>query len=193
VKAVLGAVDAEGWLAGATRVESPFHDARPADAAIELLVVHNISLPPGRFGSGDALRLFTGTLDVTAHPFYAVLAGVRVSAHFFVDRGGAVTQLVSCRARAWHAGVSQFEGRSNCNDFSIGVELEGTDFTPFADAQYQTLARLVSVLRDAYPLRALRGHSDIAAGRKTDPGPLFDWSRLITLAPHVADLLPSRR
>ncbi|HXF47502.1 MAG TPA: 1,6-anhydro-N-acetylmuramyl-L-alanine amidase AmpD [Burkholderiaceae bacterium] len=190
---MLGPVDDTGWVAGVTRVESPFHDERPAGSAIELLVVHNISLPPGRFGSGDVLRLFTGTLDTRAHPFFAALAGQRVSAHFFIDRQGGVTQLVSCRRRAWHAGASQFEGRSRCNDFSLGVELEGTDFSPYTDAQYVALARLVAVVRAAYPLRAVRGHSDIAPGRKTDPGPFFDWSRLATLAPQYADLLPPAR
>lgn len=185
----LGPVDDAGWVAGVTRLESPFHDARPAGTAIELLVVHNISLPPGRFGSGDVLRLFTGTLDAGAHPFFATVAGQRVSAHFFIDRGGEVTQLVSCRRRAWHAGASHFEGRSRCNDFSLGVELEGTDFAPFTDAQYAALALLVAALRAGYPLRALRGHSDIAPERKTDPGPFFDWSRL---AAH-ADLLPPPR
>jgi AmpD protein len=189
----LGPVDNAGWVAGATRVASPFHDERPAGTAIELLVVHNISLPPGRFGSGDVLRLFTGTLDARAHPFFATVADQRVSAHFFIDRGGDVTQLVSCRRRAWHAGASRFEGRSRCNDFSLGVELEGTDFAPFTDTQYAALARLVAVLRAAYPLRALRGHSDIAPERKTDPGPFFDWSRLAAHAPQHADLLPPQR
>lgn len=188
----IGPVEPDGWLSGVARLPSPFCDMRPAGAAIELLVVHNISLPPGVFGSGDVLRLFAGTLDPHAHPFYATLAGARVSAHFFIDRGGAVTQLVSCQQRAWHAGASVFEGRANCNDFSLGIELEGTDFAPFADAQYGALAQLAVALCATYPLRALRGHSDIAPGRKTDPGPLFDWSRLVAAAPQLAPLLPRR-
>jgi AmpD protein len=174
----MGLVDASGWLAGARRIDSPFFDVRPSGMAVDLLVLHNISLPPGTFGSGDVVRLFTGVLDPDAHPFYATLAGARVSAHFFIDRQGDVIQFVSTADRAWHAGQSMFDGRANCNDFSIGIELEGTDFTPFTDAQYRSLCQLVAVLCGTYPLRAIRGHSDIAVERKTDPGPCFDWTRL---------------
>src|SRR5262245_5265197 len=152
----MGPVDASGWLAGATRVVSPFFDARPAGMVVDLLVLHNISLPPGVFGSGDVARLFTGVLDPDAHPFYATLAGARVSSHFFVDRQGDVFQFVSTADRAWHAGQSTFEGRANCNDFSLGIELEGTDFAPFTDAQYVSLCALVPALRKTYPLRAVR-------------------------------------
>lgn len=175
---MLGPVDTSGWVIGATHVPSPFHDARPAGTAIELLVLHNISLPPGVFGTGDIARLFVGQLDAGAHPFFADLAGGRVSAHFLIDRTGAVIQFVPTVERAWHAGRSTFEGRDACNDFSIGIELEGTDFTPFTDAQYDALARLIRILQAAHPLRAIRGHSDIARDRKTDPGPCFKWARL---------------
>jgi len=174
----MGPVDAWGWVAGVTRVTSPFFDARPPGTAVDLLIIHNISLPPGVFGSGDVARLFTGTLDAGAHPFFATVAGARVSAHFFIDRQGDVIQFVSTADRAWHAGASRFEGRANCNDFSLGIELEGTDFTSFTDAQYRSLCDLVGLLRAAHPLRAIRGHSDIATDRKTDPGPYFDWARL---------------
>lgn len=174
----MGPVDEAGWVAGATRMPSPFFDARPAGAAIELLVLHNISLPPGVFGTGDIARLFMGQLDAGAHPFFADLAGARVSAHFLIERTGAVIQFVRTIDRAWHAGRSTFEGRDACNDFSLGIELEGTDFTPFTDAQYAALARLIDALVAAFPLHAIRGHSDIARDRKTDPGPCFDWSRL---------------
>ena len=174
----MGPVDPSGWVSGVARVASPFFDARPAAAVVDLLIIHNISLPPGTFGSGDVARLFTGALDVHAHPFYATLAGARVSAHFFIDRLGAVIQFVSTADRAWHAGPSTFEGRSNCNDFALGIELEGTDFTPFTDAQYQALGALANTLHDAYRLRAVRGHSDVASERKTDPGPFFEWTRL---------------
>ncbi|MCS6944513.1 MAG: 1,6-anhydro-N-acetylmuramyl-L-alanine amidase AmpD [Sutterellaceae bacterium] len=180
---VFGPVDEAGWLRGVARRESPYCDQRPAGVQVELLVIHSISLPPGVFGSGDVARLFTGQLDSTAHPFYASLGGLRVSAHFLIERDGAVTQFVSCDRRAWHAGVSTFEGRPACNDFSVGVELEGCDFVPFTDAQYEVLGQLLIALRARYPLRAVRGHSHIAPGRKTDPGPLFDWHRLRTYCP----------
>jgi AmpD protein len=174
-----GAVDAAGWLSGARRVESPHQDERPPGCAIELLVVHAISLPPGVFG-GDAIeRLFTGRLDPAAHPYYARLRGLRVSSHFLVARDGALTQFVACRRRAWHAGRSSWEGRPACNDCSVGVELEGSEFEPYTEAQYRSLARLQQALCAAYPIRAARGHDEIAPGRKFDPGPLFDWSRIV--------------
>jgi AmpD protein len=185
----MGPVDASGWVAGAIRVPSPFFDARPAGFDVELLVLHNISLPPGVFGTGDVARLFVGQLDPVAHPFFADIAAARVSAHFLIERTGAVIQFVATVARAWHAGRSTFEGRDACNDFSIGIELEGTDFTPFTDAQYGSLVRLIQALLAAHPLRAIRGHSDIARDRKTDPGPCFDWARL-RAAGLAADLLP---
>lgn len=180
-------------MAGVARVDSPFYDARPALATVELVIIHNISLPPGEFGGGDVVRLFTGRLDAGAHPFYASLAGARVSAHFLIDRQGAVIQFVSTADRAWHAGVSMFEGRAGCNDFSIGVELEGTDFIAFTDAQYRALGLLLARLHAAYPLHAVRGHSDVALERKTDPGPFFDWTRLHADAHVPRSLLPATR
>lgn len=168
----------DGWLAGARRVDSPNADERPPGTDVDLLVVHNISLPPGRFG-GDAIeRLFTNRIERPDSPFLANLAGVRVSAHFLIDRAGAVTQFVSIERRAWHAGASKFAGRSGCNAFSVGVELEGSDFVPFAPVQYAVLGRLTDALFAALPLRAIRGHAHIAPDRKTDPGPHFDWSAL---------------
>jgi AmpD protein len=169
----------DGWLRGAQRRPSPHFDARPAGTSIDLLLLHNISLPPGCF-NGDAIeRLFLGTLDCRADPFYAQLVGLRVSAHFLIRRDGSLLQFVGCHDRAWHAGVSCFEGRTSCNDYSLGVELEGTDFIAFAAAQYRVLAELTSALRTALPLAAVRGHSEVAAGRKTDPGPFFDWPRYL--------------
>lgn len=169
----------DGWLDGARRLHSPNHDLRPPDTAVDLLVVHHISLPPGRF-SGDAVqRLFTNRLDCDAHPFFAQLRGVRVSAHFLVRRRGDLLQFVDCDARAWHAGVSSFRGRERCNDFSIGIELEGDGSTPFTQAQYRRLAQLTAALCTRYPLRWVAGHSDIAPGRKTDPGPYFDWQQYL--------------
>jgi AmpD protein len=173
-------------------VRSPNFDERPAGAAVDLLVLHNISLPPGRFGSGVVERLFCNDTGPPAHPFLELLAGLRVSAHFLVARDGDITQFVGCGQRAWHAGASSFEGRAGCNDFSIGIELEGTDFVAFEPAQYLALARLTRALRASLPLRAVRGHSHIAPGRKTDPGPLFDWRRFAAQAELPADWLPRR-
>ncbi|MFP5404833.1 MAG: 1,6-anhydro-N-acetylmuramyl-L-alanine amidase AmpD [Gammaproteobacteria bacterium] len=171
--------DGTGWLREARRVASPNHDERPPQTAVELLVVHHISLPPGRF-RGDAVeRLFTNRLDPDAHPAYAPLRDLQVSAHFLIRRDGALLQFVDTDRRAWHAGVSVFEGRERCNDFSIGVELEGDGSHRFTAAQYRRLRRLLGRLRERHPLRAIAGHSDIAPGRKHDPGARFDWSRLV--------------
>lgn len=168
-----------GWLEGARALPSPNHDARPQGAAVDLLVVHHISLPPGRF-SGDAVeRLFTNRLDPDAHPYYGQLRGLRVSAHFLLRRRGELLQFVDCDARAWHAGLSHFGQRERCNDFSIGVELEGTGEVRFTEAQYRRLAALTVALHARYPLRWAAGHSDVAPGRKTDPGPFFDWERFL--------------
>lgn len=172
-------IDAEGWADRARRVDSPNCDERPDNAAIELLVIHNISLPPGEFGGPGVEQLFTNTLEASAHPYFAGLAGLRVSAHFFVRRDGSILQFVSCLRRAWHAGASVWRGRERCNDFSIGVELEGKDALTYGDAQYQTLVRLTHALRQAYPIIDIAGHSDIAPLRKTDPGPAFDWARYL--------------
>jgi len=170
---------AEGFLGGARRVASPNFDERPAGAEISLLVVHAISLPPGVFG-GDAIeRLFTNRLDPGAHPAFAPIAGLRVSAHFLLRRDGELIQFVSADKRAWHAGESSWRGRSACNDFSIGVELEGDERAPFSDAQYDGLIALSAQLRRMYPLRDIAGHEDIAPQRKRDPGPQFDWPRLL--------------
>lgn len=176
----LGELDADGWLAGARRIDSPNADARPEGTAIRLVVVHNISLPPDAFGGPGVIELFTNRLDPAAHPYYAQIAELRVSAHFFIRRDGELIQFVSTRMRAWHAGASQWGGCDRCNDFSIGIELEGTDHTPFTDVQYARLGALVTILRRGLPLEAAAGHSDIAPGRKTDPGPYFDWQRLAT-------------
>jgi AmpD protein len=172
------AIDAAGWASLARRVPSPNFDTRPDGTAIELVVVHGISLPPREFGGDGIERLFTNRLDPAAHPFYATVAGLRVSAHFAIRRGGELVQFVSCNERAWHAGVSSWRGRARCNDFSVGVELEGADDVRYETAQYAMLARLVKALSRRYPIRAVTGHSDIAPGRKTDPGPAFDRARL---------------
>ncbi len=174
-------VDNAGWLGGARRIASPNCDERPDGTRISLLVVHNISLPPGTFGGDAVERLFTNRLDPQAHPFYETIRDHRVSAHFFIRRDGSLVQFVPCERRAWHAGVSTWKGRERCNDFSIGVELEGTDTRPYTKRQYARLARLVTTLRSRYPIADLAGHSDVAPGRKTDPGPAFDWRRLRTL------------
>jgi AmpD protein len=166
---------ADGRLGGCRQVRSPNQDQRPAGAAITLLVVHSISLPPGEFG-GDAIeRLFTNRLDPGAHPYFRDIAALRVSAHFLVRRDGELVQFVPVARRAWHAGASRWRGRSRCNDFSLGVELEGLDSAAFEAAQYRALERLVRALRAALPLRHVAAHSDVAPGRKTDPGAGFDW------------------
>lgn len=171
-------VDAAGKVAAATQIASPNYDARPAYTAITLVVIHGISVPPGRFGGDGVTRLFTNTLDPAADPAYPAIADLRVSSHFFIRRNGALIQFVPCNERAWHAGVSSWRGRERCNDFSIGIELEGADLVPYASAQYAELARLLIALKARYPLDAAVGHSDIAPGRKTDPGPAFDWDRI---------------
>ncbi len=175
-------IDADGIASGARFVPSPNFDERPAGSEISLLVVHGISLPPGDFGGDGVLELFTNTLDPAAHPAYEALGGLRVSAHFFLRRNGELIQFVPCARRAWHAGASAWRGRTRCNDFSIGIELEGADTVPYADLQYDRLARLVRALRRRYPIADAVGHSDIAPDRKTDPGPAFDWPRLRRLA-----------
>lgn len=170
-------VDIGGMCAGANWIPSPNCDARPEDAPISLVVIHGISLPPGEFGGEWITDLFLDRLHPGAHPYFAGLAGVRVSAHFLVRREGEVIQYVPCELRAWHAGKSAWKGRERCNDFSIGIELEGTDYWPYTDAQYDSLAELTRALFDRYGPLDLAGHSDIAPGRKTDPGPHFDWPR----------------
>jgi AmpD protein len=170
-------IDAEGHLKHARFVPSPNFDERPAGCAITLLVIHNISLPPDDFTGDGVIGLFTNTLDPEAHPYYQRLGGLKVSAHFFIRRSGETIQFVSCEKRAWHAGESRWQDRSRCNDYSIGIELEGSDCLPFTDMQYVTLVGLTRTLQETYPIRHIVGHSDIAPGRKTDPGPCFDWDR----------------
>jgi AmpD protein len=168
----------DGWLDGVGRSASPNADVRPAATAISLVVIHNISLPPGCYGGDHVERLFANRLRGGEHHFLDRLLDARVSAHFFIDRGGRCMQFVSCLDRAWHAGASSFRGQARCNDFSIGIELEGTDFEPYADAQYTTLRALLAALLAAYAIEAVVGHSEIARARKTDPGPYFDWDKL---------------
>lgn len=162
-------------------VPSPNQSERPAGEQPSLLVVHNISLPPGEFGGPHIDRLFCNTLDCNEHPFFREIEGLRVSAHLLIRRDGSLTQYVPFDRKAWHAGKSIFEGRDECNEYSIGIELEGTDDQPFEDIQYQCLSGITRALMQAYPLitpERITGHSDIAPGRKTDPGPCFDWQRL---------------
>lgn len=175
------AIDA-GWLSPATHIPSPNRDRRPSDCAIDLLVIHNISLPPGEYGTGCIQDLFCNALDCSRHPYFRQLEGLEVSSHLLIERSGQVIQFVSFEERAWHAGQSSFQGRSRCNDFSIGIELEGTDEESYTDQQYQVLGEVTAALRQHYPAIAkdrITGHSDIAPGRKTDPGPAFDWQRYL--------------
>lgn len=167
------------WLDGVNRVLSPNCNQRPAGSEIDLLVIHGISLPAGQFGSNSVEQLFTNCLDCSAHSGFEDLDGLQVSSHLFIDRHGKTTQFVPLDMRAWHAGVSEYCGRSGCNDFSIGIELEGTDELPYTEQQYQQLANLINVISNLYPgitPDRMVGHSDIAPGRKTDPGPSFDWA-----------------
>jgi AmpD protein len=175
-------VDRSGIVAAAAQIASPNRDTRPEGERISLLVVHNISLPAGEFGGDAIIDLFTNRLDPDAHPEFGVPAAMRVSAHFLIRRDGSLLQFVPCALRAWHAGASSWQGRERCNDFSIGVELEGTDVLPYADAQYAVLSRLTRALRRRYPISDLAGHDQIAPGRKTDPGAAFDWARYRRLA-----------
>lgn len=170
-------MDAQSWCLQAQAVLSPNFGPRPADMAVDLLVIHNISLPLAEFGADYILDLFQNRLDCDAHPSFASLRGVQVSSHFLIRRDGTLFQFVAGSARAWHAGISHFQGREGCNDFSIGIELEGCDTCAFTDAQYLSLMRLSLCLMRHFPLQHIVGHEDIAPGRKTDPGPYFDWQR----------------
>ncbi|MBV7428165.1 MULTISPECIES: 1,6-anhydro-N-acetylmuramyl-L-alanine amidase AmpD [unclassified Acidovorax] len=169
-----------GWHRAATRLPSPNHGTRPAPArsAIDLIVVHSISLPPGEYGGGAVQQLFTNTLDWDAHPYYQSIRGLAVSSHFFIERTGALWQFVDCDLRAWHAGQSAYRGRSQCNDDSIGIELEGLEGLAFEPAQYRTLATLCQDIARRYPIAHIAGHEHIAPGRKQDPGPGFDWVKV---------------
>lgn len=168
---------AGGFIDGARFIASPHFDERPPGTRIDLLVIHAISLPPGEFGGPGVIEFFSGRFDPAAHPYYAAIAELKVSAHFLIRRDGDVIQFVACGARAWHAGESMWRGRQRCNDFSIGIEVEGADDVPFEDIQYSVLADLTRALKSEYPIVEIVGHSDIAPGRKTDPGPEFDWKR----------------
>ncbi|MFC3150811.1 1,6-anhydro-N-acetylmuramyl-L-alanine amidase AmpD [Litoribrevibacter euphylliae] len=174
----------DGWLADVNIVPSPNFNHRPIGEKPDLLVIHNISLPPGQFGTGCVERFFQNQLDSSEHPFFKEIEGVEVSAHFFIKRTGEVIQFVSTEERAWHAGKSEFLGRENCNDFSIGIEMEGTDDQAYEHAQYLSLVQVTKTLMMAYPNltpQRITGHSDIAPGRKTDPGAAFDWEYYRTL------------
>jgi AmpD protein len=167
-----------GWYRFARHLASPNHGVRPERARIDLIVVHSISLPPGLYGGNEVQQLFTNQLDWTAHPYFETIRGIEVSAHFYVRRNGELWQFVSCDDRAWHAGVSSWRGRANCNDDSIGIELEGLEGEPFEAAQYETLASLCPALAEHYPVNYIAGHEHIAPGRKFDPGAGFDWCEL---------------
>ena len=170
-------IDRRGLLEGAGFIASRNSDERPPGSEIRLLVIHCISLPPGEFGGAGIVDLFTNCLDPDAHPYYREIKDLAVSSHFLVRRDGEIIQFVSCDRRAWHAGESAWRGRSRCNDFSVGIELEGCDDQPFEAAQYERLAELTRALEAKYPITDRVGHCDIAPGRKTDPGPCFDWVR----------------
>lgn len=186
-------LDSDGWLdahPGAERRPSPNHDTRPRDEAPSLLVLHNISLPPGVFEGDAIIDFFLNQLDITAHPWLENIRDVRVSAHFLIRRNGKIVQFVPTVLRAWHAGVSHFGKRERCNDFSVGIEIEGTDTLPYTDAQYASLRRLAAALRARHPILHVRGHEHIAPGRKTDPGPSFDWNRFAREGGWEAGQLP---
>lgn len=168
----------QGWLSSAQHLPSPNFGPRPEGVAIDLAVVHSISLPPGQYGTGCVQQLFTNQLDWDAHPYFQGIRGLEVSSHFFIARDGAVWQFVSCDDRAWHAGRSAWHGRDNCNDYSIGIELEGLEGLTFEAPQYQALAQLTHAIAAHYPLTHVAGHEHIAPGRKQDPGPGFEWWRL---------------
>jgi len=175
-------IDQQTWLDGVEIVPSPNSNERPDAEDVSLLVIHNISLPPRKYGGGYVQKFFQNQLPVSDDPYFAEISGLQVSAHFLIERNGEVTQFVPMTQRAWHAGVSTFEGREHCNDFSVGIELEGCDEEPFTNEQYQSLCVLTEKIRSVYPAitaERIIGHSDIAPGRKTDPGPCFDWPRYL--------------
>jgi N-acetyl-anhydromuramoyl-L-alanine amidase len=171
-------IDPKGWVSGAVHIASPNFDERPQDCNIDMLVLHNISLPPSEYGGNGIIELFTNTLNPEEHPYYAEIYTRKVSSHFLIRRDGQLLQFVSCNDRAWHAGVSKWQERERCNDFSVGVELEGSDFETFETVQYETLEILMNTLKKYLPIKHIVGHSDIAPGRKTDPGPYFDWNKV---------------
>jgi AmpD protein len=171
-------LNAEGYIETALQIASPNFDSRPADCGINMIVIHNISLPPNKYEGSGVAQLFTNTLNPAEHPYYAEVYMHKVSSHFFIRRTGELVQFVSTLQRAWHAGVSQWQGRERCNDFSIGIELEGNDFEAFEAAQYKMLNNLIELLKKTYSIQHIVGHSDIAPGRKTDPGPYFNWQHV---------------
>lgn len=165
----------DGWLALASPLASPNFGERPAQTPVSLVVIHNISLPPDEFGADWVEDFFLNRLDSTVHPYFETISGVEVSAHFYIRRDGRVIQFVGCDKRAWHAGRSTWQARDNCNDYSIGIELEGCDTQAFTEDQYAALWQVLDAVVARYPIEGLAGHSDVAPGRKTDPGPYFDW------------------
>ena len=180
-------INQKGYTVAAKQVASPNFDARPNNGLIDMIVVHNISLPPNQYGGNGILELFTNTLNPDAHPYYAEIYTRKVSSHFLIRRDGELIQFVSCLQRAWHAGVSSWQGRERCNDFSVGIELEGCDTAPFEELQYKTLKQLIQTLMNTYPIQHIVGHDAIAPGRKTDPGPYFDWQQINHLTVHTND------
>ena len=188
----------DGWYRFARRLESPNFGPRPMDVQPDLIVIHSISLPPGDFGTGQVQRLFTNQLDWDAHDYFRSIRGLKVSAHFFITRDGQLWQFVSCNDRAWHAGESTYHGKANCNDYSVGIELEGLEGLIFEDAQYETLSSLSAALLQACPITQVAGHEHIALGRKQDPGTGFDWPNLrrslglgaASFPAHIADRVP---
>ena len=173
-------INSDGICSEAKFIASPNIDARPNAEDISLIVIHNISLPPKQEGGNGVIDLFSNQLNPDEHPYYAEIAPLKVSSHFFIRRDGELIQFASCNDRAWHAGASNWQGRERCNDFSIGIELEGSDFEAFEPMQYETLESLITSIKTRYPIEAITGHSDISPGRKTDPGPYFNWSRIKT-------------
>lgn len=169
----------DGWYYFARRLKSPNFGKRPDAVQIDLVVIHSISLPPGQYGGDEVQQFFTNTLDWDTHPYFDTIRGMEVSAHFYIRRNGELWQFVSCDDRAWHAGKSRFQGRDNCNDFSVGIELEGLEGDVFEDVQYDTLISVCAALQQNYPIVHVTGHEHIAAGRKADPGVGFDWPKLL--------------
>lgn len=174
-----------GWLTGAKRLASPNQEARPPGSRVSLIVIHAISLPPDRFGGDFVERFFLNRLDASGHPYFATIHELRVSSHFYIRRSGRLKQFVGCDRRAWHAGQSTWQGQENCNDYSVGIELEGCDSQAFTPAQYESLALLIHALCRRYPIADIAGHCHVAPGRKTDPGPYFDWDALRVRFPRL--------
>ncbi len=183
-------IDEKGWCVEAECLPSPNFDSRPSDMPIDLIVIHNISLPPGQYGGPYITDFFLNQLDYDLHPYFDQLRSLTVSSHFLIRRDGRLLQFVSALDRAWHAGASTFQGRSRCNDFSIGIEMEGSDYEPFTDIQYDVLGKLTMALCRSYPISAVTGHQHIAPLRKTDPGPYFDWNNYQKIMKNVSDITP---